>query len=63
LAGPQDEDLERLFRMTLLTPGDFAAVMRQGRFRPVLSCSAMVSALEAECAVKHCNSSAIGFLA
>jgi transitional endoplasmic reticulum ATPase len=44
-----------------LTPGDFAAVVRQHRFRPLASAADVVSALEAECAVKEGARSSIGF--
>ena len=49
-------------RLVSLTPGDFAAVVRQHRFRPITSVTALVSALEAECAVKHGTNRSIGFL-
>jgi len=42
----------RLARLTSLTPGDFAAVARRHRFHPLPSADALVSALEAEVAVK-----------
>lgn len=45
-----------------LTPGDFAAVMRRHRFRPVTSTSELVAALRAECAVKADARPAIGFV-
>lgn len=38
--------------MKLLTPGDFAAVNRQQRFKAVSSPEALVEALKAECALK-----------
>ncbi len=52
----------RLNRLNTLTPGDFAVVRRQHRFRPIQSPSDLVSALEAECALKEGAKSAIGFL-
>ena len=58
---PQPEQLERLVRMQKLTPGDFAAVVRQNQFRPITSSAELVSALEAECAVKEGAKAAIGF--
>jgi len=39
--------------LTVLTPGDFAAVARQARFRPIKSASGMLALLEAECALKE----------
>jgi SpoVK/Ycf46/Vps4 family AAA+-type ATPase len=58
-----DEIMERaLQRLTNLTPGDFAAVMRQNRFRPLESAAQWVEMLRAECALKKSGSSArIGF--
>ena len=52
----------RLQRLGKLTPGDFAAVVRQNRFRPITSSAAMVAALEAECAAKDGAKAGIGFL-
>ena len=62
LPTPQPDLLARVMRLGRLTPGDFAAVLRQHRFRPIDSSSAMVSALEAECAVKDEGKASIGFL-
>jgi hypothetical protein len=45
-----------------VTPGDFAAVTRQHRFRPLASSAALVRAIEDECAVKRTAAPAIGFL-
>jgi SpoVK/Ycf46/Vps4 family AAA+-type ATPase len=58
---PQPEQLAKMMRLTQLTPGDFAAVARQNRFRPITSPAVLVAALEAECAVKEGAKSAIGF--
>lgn len=52
----------RLRRLRKLTPGDFAAVQRQHRFRPIENAEAFVAALEAECAVKADARAPIGFL-
>jgi SpoVK/Ycf46/Vps4 family AAA+-type ATPase len=49
-------------RLSTLTPGDFAAVMRRHRFRPIASGSELVAALQAECAVKADARPAIGFV-
>ena len=52
-----------LARLTVLTPGDFAAVARQHRFRPLTGPSALLDALVAECALKEDGKrSAIGFV-
>jgi SpoVK/Ycf46/Vps4 family AAA+-type ATPase len=61
LATPQPEQLARVMRLQKLTPGDFAAVVRQNRFRPITSSAALVAALEAECAVKEGAKASIGF--
>jgi hypothetical protein len=39
----------RVGRLTALAPGDFAAVARQHRFRPLRSPEDWAAALEAEC--------------
>jgi SpoVK/Ycf46/Vps4 family AAA+-type ATPase len=62
LPTPQPEQLAKMMRLQKLTPGDFAAVVRQNRFRPITTPAAFVSALEAECEVKEGAKSAIGFL-
>lgn len=55
-------ELGRLRPLRNLTPGDFAAVVRQHRFRPIRSAAAFVQALAQECALKAPVSGAIGFL-
>jgi SpoVK/Ycf46/Vps4 family AAA+-type ATPase len=62
LPAPQPDLLSRAMRLNRLTPGDFAAVLRQHRFRPIESPVALVAALEAECAVKEGGKAAIGYL-
>lgn len=62
LPEPQADVRERIMRLQRLTPGDFAAVLRRHRFRPIQSPAMLVSALEAECAVKESAKSAMGFL-
>lgn len=53
----------RLDRLSLLTPGDFAAVARQHRFRPIDSATLLLQALEEECAIKpEGQKGAIGFV-
>ena len=53
---------KRFEHLALLTPGDFAAVSRQNRFRPLVTPSAFVSALEQECQMKEGGQQrAIGF--
>ena len=59
---PKPDLQTRTMRLQRLTPGDFAAVLRQHRFRPVESAAMLVSALEAECAVKEGGKASIGFI-
>ena len=54
--------LGRLKALRNVTPGDFAAVMRQHRFRPIVSAAAFVQALGQECTLKSPAASPIGFL-
>lgn len=58
---PSAADLSRLAQLHALTPGDYAAVVRQHRFRAITSSSALVTTLEAECALKIGVKRAIGF--
>ena len=46
------DDLRQLEALQNLTPGDFAAVARQHRFKPLATGAAWVSALEGECMQK-----------
>ena len=62
LTAPGAKLQARLARLHQLTPGDFAAVLRQHRFRPLPDGHALVAALEAECALKQGAKSAIGFV-
>lgn len=61
LSAPQPDLLTRTLRLQRLTPGDFAAVLRQHRFRPIESPVTLIAALEAECAVKEGGKASIGF--
>lgn len=60
---PASAELAAVRRLTMLTPGDFAAIGRQHRFRPLTSCAALVLALASECAIKDRSAPSIGFLA
>jgi transitional endoplasmic reticulum ATPase len=52
-----------LARLGVLTPGEFEAVARQHRFRPLRGPSALLDALVAECALKEDGKrNAIGFV-
>ena len=62
LAQPQGDAQARIARLQRLTPGDFAAVLRQHRFRPMESATTLVSALEAECEFKEGAARPIGFV-
>ena len=62
LPAPGATEQARLAHLRQLTPGDFAAVLRQQRFRPLTRAQALVDALEAECALKPGDSRAIGFV-
>lgn len=53
LAAPGAAEQARLARLKQLTPGDFAAVLRQSRFMPLTSAAALVAGLEGECGLKH----------
>ncbi len=59
---PSGSQLNRIAHMGQLTPGDFAAVSRQNRFRPIRSAQDMLTALESECAIKEGAKSGMGFL-
>lgn len=63
LAAPSPHDVAVVRRLSAVTPGDFAAVARQHRFRPLMSCSALVLELGNECAIKQREAPSIGFLA
>ena len=52
LAPPQPQLQTRMAQLRQLTPGDFAAVLRQHRFRPLGSDRAVIDALHLECSLK-----------
>ncbi len=62
LATPHTSLRRRLHQIANLTPGDFAAVARQHRFRAVTSAGSLVAALAAESAVKAGNRTVMGFV-
>lgn len=62
LADPMHDLRPHLDRLGNLTPGDFAAVARQHRFRPIESAVALVTALVGECALKEGSHAGIGFV-
>jgi transitional endoplasmic reticulum ATPase len=59
---PAPQDGERVRRQGKLTPGDFAAVARQHRFRPLENSAELVRALEQECTIKQGPATGMGFL-
>ena len=61
LNSPDNEVAMRLDRLTNLTPGDFATVVRRHRFKPVYTAADMVTALEEECCLKENVKRPIGF--
>jgi len=61
LRSPETALGAQIARLNVLTPGDFAAVARQHRFRPLESATAFVRALQQECALKEDHRSTIGF--
>lgn len=62
LPAPAPAALATVAQLTRLTPGDFAAVTRQHRFRPIGSATALADALAAECAAKGETRRAPGFV-
>ncbi len=62
LGAPDDLDGRVARHLRTITPGDFATVMRQQRFRPLASFDAFFAALRAECAAKADARPAVGFI-
>ncbi len=58
---PDNALAARLGRLHNLTPGDFAAVVRRHRFKPVDSAANLVNVLEVECSLKENSRRPIGF--
>ena len=64
LSEPTPQDRQALAALGQLTPGDYAAVVRQSRLRPIQSACHMVQALAEECALKPgAKNRSIGFIA
>jgi SpoVK/Ycf46/Vps4 family AAA+-type ATPase len=63
LEAPAPDVVDRVRRLALLTPGDFAALARRHRFTPFAGGAQVVEALGQECALKRGRSTSIGFLA
>jgi SpoVK/Ycf46/Vps4 family AAA+-type ATPase len=62
LAEPSHDLRAQLERLGKLTPGDFAAVARQHRFRPLESAAMLLTALGGECALKEGGRGGMGFV-
>jgi SpoVK/Ycf46/Vps4 family AAA+-type ATPase len=62
LAEPSHDLRAQLERLGKLTPGDFAAVARQHRFRPLESAAMLLTALSGECALKQGGRGGMGFV-
>ena len=62
LPAPPEALQARVEKLDRLTPGDYAAVARQHRFRPLATPAMLVAALHAECALKESSSRPIGFI-
>lgn len=62
LPGLDDAARQAVRRLRQLTPGDFAAAMRQHRLRPIAMAWQLVEILRRECAVKEGARSAMGFV-
>ena len=62
LSRPDSAAKKRLARLDNLTPGDFAAVVRQSHFRRFASPVELLASLEAECTLKENTKRAIGFV-
>ncbi len=58
---PSCDALAAVARLGSLTPGDFAVVLRQHRFRPITTAAALFKVLEAECSLKRARGS-MGFV-
>jgi len=59
---PEAQHMVQLRMLDNLTPGDFAAVIRQHRFRPIRTPDKLVEALVAECSLKERSNVNIGFV-
>ena len=62
IAGPTSEEEASARALSQLTPGDFAALMRQNRFRPIRDAGQLVELLKGEAALKGASRRPIGFV-
>lgn len=61
ISAPNERENRDIQQLRTLTPGDFATIMRQSRFRPLTEVAQLIRALESECNLKPETSKAIGF--
>ena len=61
ISAPTERENRDIEQLRTLTPGDFATIMRQNRFRPMDSVAEIIGALQAECSLKPSTGKAIGF--
>lgn len=59
---PSDKTKRNLQRLHNITPGDFAAIARRHRFKPIKSADEMVNILSDECSLKEGSKQVIGFI-
>lgn len=59
---PERHHLASVRQLTNLTPGDFAVILRQSRFRPFVNPEELVACLRSDCALKEDKNRAIGFV-
>jgi hypothetical protein len=53
-----DEEIKKqLFAIKYITPGDFAAIRRQNRFRPIKNCDDLIQKIKEEVKIKNISSS------
>lgn len=62
ISAPSPAHRAQLAKLCRLTPGDYAAVIRQHRFRPISGVDEFIGALTAECTLKGGRNTPIGFL-
>jgi len=62
LAKPASSMKREIAALRHLTPGDFAAVTRQNRFRPVKNCKDLIARLQDEIKTKNISGNKMGFL-
>jgi SpoVK/Ycf46/Vps4 family AAA+-type ATPase len=61
ISAPTERENREIQQLRTITPGDFATIMRQNRFRPMTRVAEIIGALHAECSLKPSTGKAIGF--